>query len=438
MGENSTILSLLLSERLEEANTVLQDWRGPSPFQRFSTNLRKSFNKLTSLRNKYSIEDKRVVGEQVTQLAHVPSHLRQGGSAKRGAEDRESLDSGVETDDNSEAAAGDNSVLPGPTAGQLTIAQTYHDDVTTAHGVQLTDEFPSLSASGGALLPPASGPEDLTTCRPPVGPPGNRLPSGCLVTRRAAPQAHLPKKKVSIRLPEESSRATVSSLPQFPVDLRVVRVQVLESRDHRRSLTAAPVTIRDQSQSILVSAHQELTSRAPELCDTVQLVFQPGLATPPYLASLSSEDMWRLMLHLELLLFSGLLVDVPYFETSLFMVHSFLLSLSNAIQSLGSGFEHFPACFRDLVSMCQRVNYADHAVCLADTQSLFLVFGRAVVSHLSANTEPVSATSKNAVLHSSASSDSMGSQASSANPMTLVPQSSSTNPTRVFQTTYDV
>jgi hypothetical protein len=51
MGENSTILGIL-KESLVEANTI-PDWRvsNASPFQRFSSNLRKSFNKLTSLRH---------------------------------------------------------------------------------------------------------------------------------------------------------------------------------------------------------------------------------------------------------------------------------------------------------------------------------------------------------------------------------------------------
>jgi hypothetical protein len=313
---------------------------------------------------------------------------------------------------------------------EVTIQQD--DSGALANG--LSDELQSsvvISASSDEYAGGSTG--------DPAGP--AKLTSGCLVTRRAAPQAHLPKKKVSIRLPEESSssRATFTSTaasPPPPVDLRVVRVQVLEPHDHRRALstTTTADTIRRQPQNILVAAHGELTSRAPELCDTVELLFQPSSATSVYLASLSGEDLWRLLLHLQQLLFKVLAVDVPYFETSLFMLHTFLLCLSRALESL-AGFEHFPACFRDLVSQCQKTSYSDHVVCLAETQSLYLVFERAVVSHLTANPDTVlPAANPKTVLYSSAPTT--VSKAASLKPATVsfssnettLSQSLSTNP----------
>jgi hypothetical protein len=223
------------------------------------------------------------------------------------------------------------------------------------------------------------------------------------------------------------------------VDLRVVRVQVLDHHHRRRSVPAAD-TIRRQSESILVAAHRELAGRVPEICDTIQLLFQPG-SPAAYLAALSAEDMWRLLLHLELLLFKGLLADVSYFETSLFMVHTFLLSLSASVQNV-SGVEQFPDFFRELVTMCQTNSYSDHSLCLKETQFLFLRFEKALAVYLSGDPGPPSKPSSSnpgpvlqssssnpgTVLHSLSAIQSSASQHFSASPGTVL-HSLSTNPT---------
>lgn len=371
-----------------------------------------------NFRNKYAIEDKRGVpatavqdpghpqphsapperdqgldqdsqeGSDVTveKPDFQPMKASQLASGKSGgSEDEASLDSGVETDESSS----EHAVIEA--AGE------------ESEAVLVSSVRPPGNSSSSDMLVSSGGPHPETRSplvgRPPA--PAHKIPSGCLVTRKVC-QPHLPKKKVSILLPEEGSRANSSSSsvtavtavspPPPPVDLRMVRVQVLDARDSRRSLTAAAATtIREQSESILVAAHRELISRAaPEICDTVELVFRP--ATAAYLTALAREDMGRLLLHMDQLLFRCLPVDVPYFETSLFMVHSFLLALSRAVQDL-AGVEQFPDFFRELVDKCQRLSYADHSVCLKETQFLFVRFEKALIGELTANPSPASLSS---------------------------------------------
>ena len=122
----------------------------------------------------------------------------------------------------------------------------------------------------------------------------------------------------------------------------------------------------------------ELLKRTPDICDTIQLLFQPDSIL--YLRQMNSAQIGNLIFDIRTILFTSLL-NVPYFETSLFMVQNFLLNMSSIVQSM-PGLQQFPDCFRDLVSKCQKFNYSDHSFCLKETQSLYIDLWCSLISSL--------------------------------------------------------
>ena len=195
-----------------------------------------------------------------------------------------------------------------------------------------------------------------------------RFSGGCLVAKSGDQPQNVPKKRVSIRLPADSRHASL-----FGPHLQLERTQA-----SCRPSPAGPRSVSEQTRTILLRARAHLLKKTPEICDTVQLLFQPDSIL--YLKNMNSHQIGNLLHNLRTVLFTGLL-DVPYFETSLFMVQNFLVSLSSIVATI-PGLEQFPRCFRDLVAKCQRAAYSDQAICLRETQALYIDLWCSLISAL--------------------------------------------------------
>ena len=329
MGEGSTLLSIICSsDRLEISRDpppqTNQETYGQSSLQRLKTSIRRSFNKITSLGSRRWKNAKSLTTDSV--LSRTTPCL--GKQVEE--EDIKSVDSGLDTEGSDDQ---DSSFL------DKKRQQTWVTHKSSNVSTQTYD-------SGLHV----------------------RFSPGCLVTKREDSCQNVPKKRVSIRLPEDCKYSAL-----FGPHLQLERAQA-----YQWPRPASKQTVSLQTQTILDRAMDELLKRTPDICDTIQLLFQPDSIL--YLRQMNSAQIGNLIFDIRTILFTSL-VNVPYFETSLFMVQNFLLNMSSIVQSI-PGLQQFPDCFRDLVSKCQKFNYSDHSFCLKETQSLYIDLWCSLISSL--------------------------------------------------------
>jgi hypothetical protein len=331
MGDSSRLYNILVSVKNGEEERKDKEFRSlqglSSSFVRFSKGIRRSFNKIRTLRSKTSREKSEISnrdsGFETSQVGSKHEYC-------------ESLDSGLESDESLEISAGDK---------------------TSDKSIQTQDEFKEYS-SYTEISRTRSNRSSRTLdsgilCR---------TSPGCLVTHRIH---NVPKKKVSILLPGESRNRT-----PFGPHLQVERTQILTAQ----SPIPTKGTVSTQREDVMINAMQGLLSMHPTLCDTIFLIFQPD----PNLRSLGSGDIGNLLFNLKSILYRNF-DSVPYFETCLFMVQMFLLrviSILNHIPALS----RFPNLIRDLLNKSQKLGYLRSSFLLQETQELYIELWCSLIS----------------------------------------------------------
>jgi hypothetical protein len=321
MGEGSRLLSIILSERLEDQGDPPQasrDAAGLSPLLRLSRSFRRSWSKLRSLGSR-RWKDARAPTSDSAFSKTTPNSRKPTED-----EERKSLDSGLETEGSADDQ--ESSFLEKKISSPVL--------TTVKHN---SSNLSSQTFDSGLHV---------------------RFSPSCLVYKNVDPTQNVPKKRVSIRLPVDREASSL-----FGPHLQIERAQTFD-----KPRPASRETVSQQTQRILDRAMAALLTRTPEICDTVQLLFQPDSLL--YLKNLNSTEIGNLMFDLRTVLFTGL-KTVPYFETSLFMVQSFLLNVSSILLNI-PGLHHFHGCFQDLLKKCRRSSYSDHSFCLKETQSLYI------------------------------------------------------------------
>jgi len=318
MGEGSRLLSIILSERPEDPPQHSKDAAGLSPLLRLSRSFRRSWTKLRSLGSRRWKDAKAPTSDS--------AFSKTTPNSRKPTEDdeRKSLDSGLETEGSDDQ---DSFFVEKKTCSPVQTAVNHN-----------SSNLSSQTFDSGLHV---------------------RFSPSCLVYKNIDHTQNVPKKRVSIRLPVDKRDSSL-----FGPHLQLERAQTFYQPRPR------PVreTVSQQTQTILDRAMTALLKKTPEICDTIQLLFQPDSLL--YLKNLNSTEIGNLMFDMRTVLFTGL-KDVPYFETSLFMVQCFLLNMSSILQSI-PGLEQFQGCCRDLLSKCQRFSYSDHSFCLKETQSLYI------------------------------------------------------------------
>jgi hypothetical protein len=330
MGEGSRLLCIILRERQENTGDpppTSKENVSQSPLLRLSRSFKRSFSKLWSLGSK-RWKDAKVPASDSVFSKTTPS-LRKPAEE----DDRKSFDSGLETEGSEDQ---DSSFLNKHVSLPLSTSINHN-----------SSNLSSQTFDSGLHV---------------------RVSPGCLVSKSHENHQNVPKKRVSIRLPEDRRYSSL-----FGHHLQLERTHA-----SHRPKPALRQNVSQQTQTILDRAMRELLKKTPEICDTIQLLFQPDSIL--YLYKMNSTQIGNLIFDLRTLLFTHL-TDVPYFETSLFMVQNFLLSLSSILESI-PGLEQFPGCFRELVSKCQRFGYSDHSFCLKETQSLYIDLWCSLISSL--------------------------------------------------------
>ena len=329
MGEGSRLLSIIISDRQEDSRDsppASKEPDGLSPLKKLSRSFSRSFSKLRSLGSKRWKNSKSPASDSGCSRT-TPC------SRKPAEEDKKSVDSGLDTE------GSDDQDSSFPDKKEASHQQTWVN--------QNSSNVSSQTFDSGLHV---------------------RFSPGCLVTKREDSCQNVPKKRVSIRLPADCQYSAL-----FGPHLQLERAQA-----YHWPRPASKQTVSLQTQTILDRAMDELLKRTPDICDTIQLLFQPDSIL--YLRQMNSTQIGNLIFDIRTILFTSL-VNVPYFETSLFMVQNFLLNMSSIVQSI-PGLQQFPDCFRDLVSKCQKFNYSDHSFCLKETQSLYIDLWCSLISSL--------------------------------------------------------
>ena len=333
MGDSSRLYNILVSAKYDEDYEARMDkefrtFQGlSSSFIRVSNGIRRSFNKLRTLRrkirNKTEISNKDSGFETLTQLEE-----------KHG--DCESLDSGLETDESLEISIKDRSCDK--------FVQTQDECKEFSSGAEISrtrSNRSSRTLDSGILC---------------------RTSPSCLVNHRIH---SVPKKKVSILLPGESRDRS-----QFGPHLRVVRTQVLHTKDP----TPTRASVSTQREDVMNNAMQGLLSMHPQLCDTIFLIFQPN----PTLRSLSSGEIGNLLFNLKSILYRNF-NSVPYFESCLFMIQMFLLRMSGILHHIPT-FSGFQEKFQHLLYKSQKLGYSRTSFILQETQDLYIELWCSLIS----------------------------------------------------------
>ena len=334
MGDSSRLYNILVSAKHEEEEEERKkkEFRTllglSSSFVRFSKGIRRSFNKLRTLRRNNRSEK--------TEISNKDSGYETLTQPEEKHGDCESLDSGLETDESLEISIKDRS------CDKFVQTQEEYKEYSSCAEISRTRSNRSSRTLDSGIL-----------CR--------TSPS-CLVTHRIN---NVPKKKVSILLPGESRDRSL-----FGSHLRVERAQVLNIKNQ----TPTKGSVSAQREDVMNKAMQGLLSMHPQLCDTIFLVFQPD----PNLRSLSSDEIGNLLFNLKSILYQNF-NSVPYFETCLFMVQMFLLRVTCVLRHIPT-FSRFQEQFTNLLQTSEKLGYSRSSFILRETQELYLELWCALIT----------------------------------------------------------
>jgi len=324
MGDSSRLYHILLSDKNDEENAARMARAGDFTlysFRKLSKGIRQSFRKIKSLGNRM-----RGGGRGGGKTNVVADSGSKPNTITRDT-DCESLDSGLESDESLE-------LPPTSTSFRSTCSdksvQTWRGDNELVSNVEIKRKSSNLSsrtADSGIL---------------------SRQSPSCLVYRRVH---NVPKKRVSILLPDENAYA-----PQW-----AGRSRLLDSA--RPELRPRPEgTVRAQRQDIIGRAKLALSRLHPDLCDTVYTIFQPEVR----LDLLTAEEVGDLLFNLRTILYRSL-QTVPYFETCLFVIQLFLLRVAQHL-----GLNPYAVKFRNLMKKSETLGYSGPDHILKETQNLYI------------------------------------------------------------------
>ena len=315
-------------------------WRFPAFTKQLTKGIRRSFRKVKSLRSRIRSS---TAGKSAATTAATAddSGYRTAGDDKQEEEDTHSLDSGLESDESLELIPVKDKSF------EDKCVQTWQPDFSDGwrdssrppdSGVDITRKSSNLSsrtADSGIL--------------------SRHSPSSCLVTHKIH---NVPKKRVSILLPGESSSSV------FGTHLRVERTRLV---DHAPpTLTYhQPSTVWFQRQELIYKARRALCTLHPDRTGSIITIFQAHAD----LRSLNIEEISDVLFNLRAILYS--LYPVPYFETCVYMIQGFLLRVSVLVEDM-PGLAGFPGLLEDLMVRSRTRAYAVSSFVLKETQTIYM------------------------------------------------------------------
>lgn len=386
MGKTSRprLYTIIVSEKQEEdkhsrnaekhgAGDGWRPWRlqGFPPLGRLSKGLRRSLRRArTSLASRISWPKTGIshrdsgYTESSAKLDVVAGHSRRSpdrGKSKTNADDCQSVDSGLESDES---------------LGDVTLPLKENDcSGSTTTWEPLSSTHRTRSSSHEDTSPPSpllAGSTDIVRKSSNLS---SRTTDSGILSERASPQAlpthtqpPVPKKRVSILLPGEQRRRRCNENADnlFGPHLRVERTQLVR-RGQRPAGPVRTECIRTQRDDLMTRARHELSRLYPTCSATVRLIFHPS----PNLDGLDADQIGQLLFNLRTILFGRQLATARHFEVCLFLIQVFLLKASHLVEPL-PGMPLFPSLIEQLIHKSEKFGYARQSFVLKETQAIYI------------------------------------------------------------------